>query len=58
MTNEIKIIQREPAWELHAYIRYLNLSYSCDDSPTNTALGLSSLPILVVVSNDINSGNV
>lgn len=49
---ESKIIQHEPAWALHAYLRFIELPYSCDFSPSEVALGFSTLPI--VVTKEIN----
>ena len=42
-----KIIQYEPAWALHAYLRFIDMPYSCEFSPSEASLGFSSLPIVV-----------
>ena len=42
-----KIIQHEPAWALHAYLRFIELPYSCEFSPSEASLGFPSLPIVV-----------
>lgn len=51
---ENKIIQHEPAWALHAYLRFIEQPYSCDFSPSEVALGCSTLPI--VMTREIDGG--
>jgi hypothetical protein len=51
---ESKIIQHEPAWTLHAYLRFIEQPYSCDFSPSEVALGCSTLPI--VMTREIDGG--
>ena len=50
----IRLIEHQPAWELHAFLHFAGLSYKCEYSPTPKALG-SVLPILII-DNTIYSG--
>lgn len=42
----LRLIEHEPAWELHILLRIIGLAYTTDYSPTPFALG-RPLPILV-----------
>ena len=41
-----RVIEQEPAWEIHAYLRFCGLSYHVEYSTLPTALG-RKLPILI-----------
>mmetsp|Transcript_29764 Transcript_29764/g.42482 ORF Transcript_29764/g.42482 Transcript_29764/m.42482 type:complete len:395 (+) Transcript_29764:23-1207(+) len=43
----IRVVELEIAWSLHAYLRFIKADYSCDENPTNFAMGRSCLPIVV-----------
>lgn len=42
----VRLIQQEPAWALHAYLRFLNVDYHSENTFASKALGLQ-LPIIV-----------
>jgi hypothetical protein len=42
----MRVVQQLPAWSLHAYMRFLGLEYSSENSVTYQALGLP-LPVIV-----------
>ena len=44
--TEMRLIQQTPAWALHAYLRFLGLDYTTENTVTFNALGLR-LPIIV-----------
>eukprot|EP01031_Cornospumella_fuschlensis_P033631 gene33631-40682_t len=50
----LRVIEHEPAWELHAYLRFIQLPYLVEYSPSPNALG-APLPA-VVHGNEILSG--
>jgi len=45
----IRLIEHQPAWELHAFLHFSGLSYKCEYSPTPMALG-HILPIIIIES--------
>lgn len=50
----IRLIEHQPAWELHAFLHFSGLSYKCEYSPTPRALGVV-LPVLII-DNSLYSG--
>lgn len=44
--HTMRLIQQEPAWALHAYLRFLNIDYHTENTFASKALGLQ-LPIIV-----------
>jgi hypothetical protein len=42
----LRLVEHQPAWEVHSALRFFGISYSVDFSPMPTALG-KSLPLLI-----------
>lgn len=51
----IRLIEHQPAWEIHALLRFYNIPYLSEYSPAPIALG-RHLPVLVT-STTLYSGN-